>query len=689
MKELLFLLAFLICVARASCQDEGEAAGGMVQQLENLAEQQEGETDDDSQQQQWNYYRHHPLNLNTAGEDELRAMGLLTELQVINLVRYRQLLGNLVSVYELQAVPGWNIELVRRILPLVTVMSNRESLSGVLRRFRGGDHTLLLRYARVLQRSSGYQEPDSGQTNYYKGSPARVLMRYKYNYKNQLQYGVIGDKDAGEQLFKGAQQQGFDFYSLHLFVRGRGHVQSLALGDYTVSLGQGLIQWQSLAFGKSALVTAIKRQGPVVRPYTSAGEFNFHRGAAVTVKYNRISGTFFASARQLGGNAVVDTLSGGKTYISSLQASGYHRTASEIADRNSVRLFAAGGNLQLKIANGHVGVNSIHYTFSLPLSRQQALYNLFAFSGKRLSNYSFDWAYTLRNAHVFGEVAVDDQLHAASVAGVIVSMDAKVDASVLYRNLSRSFHSLFANAFTESASPANERGVFAGISVRPKPHWQIDAYMDIYRFPWLRYQVDAPAAGVDYLLQATFTPDRNTVLYSSFRFGSRLGDVPDQQLLSEVEVQTRRRWRIHVSQVMSRRFTLTCRTEMLWLTAPGRQRGWLFLVDAACKPVRYLAVSGRLQYFETGGFESRIYAYENDVAYSYSVPGFYDKGWRTYINIRKDVRNFLKIMLAERAQLWVRFATTFYPSKKLIGSGLDGIEGSSKSDVRLQLLIGF
>jgi hypothetical protein len=53
--------------------------------------------------------------------------------------------------------------------------------------------------------------------------------------------------------------------------------------------------------------------------------------------------------------------------------------------------------------------------------------------------------------------------------------------------------------------------------------------------------------------------------------------------------------------------------------------------DILYKPLLapYAAVL-RLQYFETDSYNSRIYAYENDVLYSYSIPAFYDKGFRYY-----------------------------------------------------------
>lgn len=85
----------------------------------------------------------------------------------------------------------------------------------------------------------------------------------------------------------------------------------------------------------------------------------------------------------------------------------------------------------------------------------------------------------------------------------------------------------------------------------------------------------------------------------------------------------------------------------------------------------------RLQYFETDGYNSRLYAYENDVLYSYSIPAFFDKGFRYYLNLNYD--------LTRKLTLWVRWAQTIFRDKKSIGSGLDEIEGNSRSELRLQV----
>ena len=156
----------------------------------------------------------------------------------------------------------------------------------------------------VTERSKGYDRNDSSATGSYAGSPLKIFFRYGYVYKNRLQYGIVAEKDAGEQFFRGKQKTGFDFYSMHFFIRDLGGIRTLALGDYTVNLGQGLVQWQSLAFKKSADVLSIKRQSAVLRPYNSAGEFNFHRGAGITIRKGKAEGTVFASLRKLSANFV-------------------------------------------------------------------------------------------------------------------------------------------------------------------------------------------------------------------------------------------------------------------------------------------------------------------------------------------------------------------------------------------------
>ncbi len=269
----------LCCAGLLQGQEKQRLSSTTEQQLENEAVADNGVIKDDAYLQQLDYYSRHPLRINEAGAAELEALRLLTPLQIEELLNYRRLLGKLINIYELQSVPGWDIVTIRRLLPYIVVSDEKnlpETLKGA---WKGGEHSFTLNSSRVLEKAKGFDVPDSGKSAYL-GSRDNVFFRYKYNYKNILQWGLLGAKDAGESYF--------DFYSFHLFAKGPGCVKTLALGDFTVNMGQGLLQWQTLAFKKSADVLAIKRQSPVLRPYNSTGEYNFHRGIGLTLQ--RING---------------------------------------------------------------------------------------------------------------------------------------------------------------------------------------------------------------------------------------------------------------------------------------------------------------------------------------------------------------------------------------------------------------
>lgn len=668
---------FGLIASKSFCQDlpvETE------QQLENLTDADQGETEDDSWLQQMEEFKKNPLNLNVAGKDELRELRILTDLQIENLLLYRKLLGRLISIYELQAVPAWDIMTIKKLLPFITISDATAIYDDIKGRLRSGNHSLLFRMSQVLEKSTGYTPKPTG--SYYLGSPQRIFFRYRYQYKNLLQYGLAGDKDAGEQFFKGQQKYGFDFYSFHLFARKIGVVQSLAIGDFTVNMGQGLIQWQSLAFKKSADVTGIKRQSAVLRPYNSAGEFNFHRGIGITLKKGNVEATAFGSLRKLSVNMVIDTLDY-NDYFSSFLMSGYHRTRGEIEDRNNMQQLAFGGNISWTKNRLHIGVNGINYHFSTPLQKRAEPYNLFAITGNSWSNYSADYSYTFRNFHFFGEAAVDKNFSKAFINGLLISVDQRVDLSLLYRSINKEYQAVNGNAFTENTFPSNENGIYAGISIRPTASLRLNAYADVYRFPWLKYLVDAPSSGRDFLIQLTYTPDKKTELYSRYRNETKQGNTSgNSSATNYLTLIPRQSWRTHLSYKISKAITLRTRFELLWYDKRGdnKENGFLTFSDFIFKPsFSRLSGSVRLQYFETGGYNSRLYAYENDLLYNYSIPQFFDKGFRYYLNVNYGFSN--------RFSCWLKWSQTLYNGKLLIGSGLDEIEGKKKSEAKFQFVI--
>jgi Helix-hairpin-helix motif len=656
------------------------------QQLENITENNEDlEIEDDSYLQQMAVYLINPINLNITDVAELNRLRILKPIQIQNFILYRNLVGKLVDVYELQAVPGWDIGTIQKIRPYINVSLPVSITNSLKSRLRQGGHSFLLRVSQVPERSKGYLIDSSTATNYYPGSPQKILFRYKYNYKHLFQYGIVAEKDAGEQFFKGKQKQGFDFYSAHIFARKTGIISALAIGDFTVSLGQGLTQWQNLAFKKSADVINIKREADVLRPFNAAGETYFHRGAGITFGKNYWLLTAFVSYKKIDANLISDTSLNQEDFVTSLQTSGYHRTKSESDDKDIQRQLAFGGNFSFQYKRLHLGINGIQYKFKLPLIKSDEPYNKYALAGSIFGNYSIDYSYTFRNIHFFGEAAFTSAFDKAFVNGLMISASSGVDLSLLYRNISKSYQALYTTAFTESTYPNNEKGLYAGISIRPHHFWRIDAYADFYKFPWLRYGVDAPSTGSDFLIQLYYKPNKQLEIYLRYHSESKANNVnPDQHTLSPVIQQPQIKWRTQISYKLNAVITLRNRTELEWFDRHGKDAGQGFLAffDFIYEPM-LKPVSGciRVQYFETNGYNNRLYAYENDVLYSFSIPVFYDKGYRYYVNLNYDIN--------KKLALWVKWAQTIYKDKTFIGTGLDAIKGNVKSEIKLQVLYYF
>lgn len=691
MKPAVLITVYLLIYSVSYAQEQENIIAALEQHAEIMAEKEGIEKEDDSFIMHLENLKKHPLNLNKADADDLKGLLELSDLQIENFLNYRHLFGNLLDIYELQAVPTWNINLIQKLLPFITVAQNASLAENIKERWNSGSHNILLRYSRVLEKSEGYNKlSDSG--NYFMGNPDRWMVRYAYNYRNLLQWGLSGDKDAGEQFFKGNQQAGFDFYSFHFFLSKLGIIKSLAIGDYTINMGQGLIQWQSFAFSKSPEITSVKRQSAVLHPYTATGEFNFHRGAGITLKKGKWESTLFFSRVKLSGNLVKNSIMD-EGHITSIFSSGYHRTPNEQADRNILQQVTVGASLKYTVDKWHLALNAIQYKFSLPLKKEDKPYNRYAPSGKSFGNESIDYSYTYKNCHLFGELAVDRNNNAALVSGLLISLSPTVDLSLVYRSIGKSYQSFNANAFTENADPINERGLYAGLSIRISEQILLKAYTDQYHFPWLKYRVDAPSSGREYFIQLTYNPNKQVEIYSHFRSTLKQQNVSNSGLTTNFPGDiTKLNWRIHSSISVNRSISLRSRAEIIFYNKKqiNEEEGFLMFTDILYKPVlKHWSGNMRLEYFETNGYNSRLYAFENDVLYNFSIPAIFNKGYRYYVNFNFDVSTVARSFISKHvtAECWLRVAQTIYDKKENIGSGPDKINGNKRSELKFQIMI--
>ena len=654
--------------------------------IENNAQQTESETFDyDASIDELEQFKEHPINLNTADASTLDDLPLLNAQQIASLLDHIAKNGKLISIFELQAVQGFDMAIINRLLPFVKVDADvHEEHFTAKQLFSKGKFILMSRYRQIIENSAGYKRTDGSG---YLGKPFALTARFRYTYGTKLSYGITAEKDAGEEFFKGSNKQGFDYYSGHIFLRNIKWLKALAIGDYEVRLGQGLIMYSGFGLRKSPMVMHIKREGMILRPYTSVNEFNFMRGGAFTLGAKGIEVTAFASYKQIDANVInaVDSSISSEESFSSFLISGYHRTKNEIADRNTINQLVTGGNINYSRRTWHVGANAVFSRFFGNYQRTLAPYSQFDFNRRDLINASIDYHWVVRNFQFFGEEAISDNLGYGFVNGVMMSVDKNVDFSILHRYFSKNFQTLYGNAFAESSKPKNENGLYFGVTVRPLSMLRLDVYFDLYMSRWLKFLTDAPSWGSDNFLQLTFTPTKKMEMYARYRFELKKknqanNDTPIDYLVNE----TRQSLRFNAKYAVSPSVTLATRIE--WsnykIGTSKPENGFVIYQDMNFKLMRFpVSFNARLAIFKTSSYNTRIYTYENDVLYSFSIPAYYGNGMRYYLTVRyAATRNI---------DFWVRFSQTQMFDSKTIATGLDLIDANHKSEIKVQMRLRF
>ena len=638
---------------------------------------------------QLNDLKKNPIDINKSDLSEWQQLFFIPDNQLNDILAYKAEQGQFLSVYELQAVPSLGIDDVKKMLPFIKISGSAASYNvPFLTMLKSGKNELYLRSERILEEQLGFSDSrkNSG-SSYYLGDPNKLFVRYRHQYSNKLTYGFTAEKDPGEEFFTGSNKKGFDYYTFHVFLKDYNpKIKAVAIGDYAVSFGQGLILHSGFGYGKSSFATLIKRSGPVLRPYTSTLENNFFRGAAGTVGVAKnIDVTAFVSKRKTDANLIVpDSTVEYDFGFSSLQQSGFHRTSSEIADRNAIDQTIGGVNLKYTNRNFALALNGLYTSFNKEFTPQNRLDNIFDFRGSSLLNTSIDYSYIYRNFYFFGEFAKSDNSSIASVNGVLISLDRRVDLALLHRRLPVDYHSLNPAVFAEGSNGANENGFYIGTKIYPSKGWTLDAYIDIWKNPWLKFNVASPSTGKEFLGKIQYSIKRKLDIYLQYRNETKAQNVSADENLQMVGEQNRQQLRIHFAHKLSKRLELRNRAEWSLFKSAGnvKSRGFMIYQDIIYKPIEFpVSFTTRFAYFDTQDYNSRIYAFENDLLYSFSIPPYYFTGTRWYLNLRSR--------LTRNLMLEAGISQTVLANQSTIGSGLDEISGNSKTEVKAQLKVSF
>ena len=683
------ILLFLIAYHTALAQTDNEVVNQFIERyIENTAD----EVDIQQFASDLLLQYENPLDLNKADATELFEARFITNFQALDIITHREKFGNFISIYELQVLQTFSPEDVQNILPFITLKSTNISLKNFKQIWKDGSHQILslVEMNTPKVRGSLISDTLSDRTaSHYTGSPLYNNLRYRFDYKRNISFGINMEKDAGESFLGDNNPAGYDYYSYYFAARDIGKLKALHLGDFQANFGQGLTLSTGLAFGKSSIITNSKRNFNGFGAYRSLRENAYLRGGALALELSKATFGVFASYKNVDGNALeIDTSDQEAPIVAtSLQEDGgLHRTPSELEDKDAISDFQTGFYFDYKLPFGRIGTVNYLRKLGAVLEPSYQPYNKFNFRGDQYYKNGLYYDFVYRNVNLYGEVSHSSFEHSiGQVHGALMSINKALDASLVYRNYSKSFITLQSSGFGESSNPANEEGLYLGFEARLSKKFKLLGYYDLFTSDWLRSAASAPSSGSDFWGELQYKSSRSFKAYYRFRTETKQANSEGEEFKQLSQVTTQRH-RFHIAYTIAKGIELRNRIEWsIYNEGGSKSKGSLIYQDIIFKPFgSNLQLSGRAAYSVIEQFDNRIYSFEQVPLYDYPLFTHSFSGMRYYVLARYKVKRGL--------DFWFRYAISQHdePLNSLqpnysIGSGLNKIEGNIKRTFTLQV----
>jgi len=573
------------------------------------------------------YFLENPIDLNSASKTDLMKLPFVNIEGVNQVVSYRNTNGKIFSYGELKAIKNISIKFIE-LLQLFTYLNKNEN-NATERSFTNYKFKFRSRVNFGLQNKEGYN------SGYFKGTPLKVYNRIKLNANSKVLFGALIEKDAGDKSY-------FDFYSFYLQINNLIPGLSILAGYYTMEFGQGLAMWSPYSFSKSSDATnSIIKRARNFSPYASAGEFGYLNGMAIEYSTKFISLTPFYSI----GND---------------------------EDYFSAKKKTIGISLLTKPLK-NVSISTLYYE-SEPSSS--------SINRDEINKYlSFSYYLNHKNLFITGEFAIYKN-SVASINTLQLSINNNFILVASVRNYPNDYTSINARGFGESNKTNNEFGVYFGMKWKTN-YGIINFYLDQFKFPQESYSIPLPSNGNELSISYSFNPTNNTNLY--FRYFNEMKD--DLELVgTENKILTRNsdKFRFEFMTQVNRGFRLKSRIEIIILTKSeigSEEKGLLLFQDFQYKLKSKLTIYGRVLFFQTDSFASRIYEFENDLIGVMNNQPLWGTGLKWYLLLRYNpISNF---------QISVKYSELYKPNEEFLGTSHNVIEGNLDNKLSLQFDYSF
>ena len=607
------------------------------------------------------------INVNSATREELLALPFLSEQQVMDILEYIHFHGALKSINELMSIESIDYSTRQLLQEFLYAGDKPKKGFPSLRNIATFGKSELSLYSKIPT----YQRVGDASNGDYLGYPYKFWAHYSFSYAKNVRIGIVASQDAGEPFFSQSNKYGFDQYSGFIQLNGLGPMESLIVGRYSIAAGMGLVMNNSFSLGKSAMLQDLGRQRNVLSPHTSASENGYMQGVAATIRLSDVLRvTPFLSYRKTDATLNIDGS------ISSLIYTGYHRTISELNKKNNTSLTAGGMNARWNHKDFSLGATAVFTHINRPLSpNKSATYKKIYPEGSNFFNASLNYSWLHYPFSVNGETAINANGAIATLNTLGWHLSQYVEVMGIYRFYSFNYYSLYANAFSEGGKTQNESGLYLGVRWQPKYGIDIQAYTDLAYFAWPRYGVSQSSYAIDNMVSASYKTGK-WLLSGKYRLHLR---QKDSKSVANLSWQTEHRLRIGAEWTGGRwtsRSQLDFTSVSYTSESSSLSQGFMITENIGYDIGKWQIFAGG-KYFNTDGYDSRLYSYERAMPHTFSFPAYYGHGIRYSLAAVWSPSPTL--------QFNVKAGITDYFDRSTISSGQQQINASSACDIEMGL----
>lgn len=605
------------------------------------------------------------INVNSATREELLALPFVSEQQVMDILEYIHFHGALKSINELMSIESIDYSTRQLLQEFLYAGDKPEKGFPSLKNIMTWGKNELSLYTKIPT----YERVGDTSNGDYLGYPYKFWARYSFSYAKNVRIGIVASQDPGEPFFSQSNKYGFDQYSGFIQLNGLGPVESLIVGRYSIAAGMGLVMNNSFSLGKTAMLQDLGRQRNALSPHTSASENGYMQGAAATIRLSdAIRITPFFSYRKTDATLNIDGS------ISSLIYTGYHRTISELNKKNNTSLMAGGMNARWNHKDFSLGATAVFTHINRPLSpNKSATYKKIYPEGSNFFNASLNYSWLHYPFSVNGETAINANGAIATLNTLGWHLSQYVEVMGIYRFYSFNYYSLYANAFSEGGKTQNESGLYLGVRWQPKYGIDIQAYTDLAYFAWPRYGVSQSSYASDNVVSASYKTGK-WLLSGKYRLHFK---QKDSKSASGISWQTEHRLRIGAEWTgdgWTSRSQLDFASVSSTSESSSSSQGFMITENIGYDIGKWQIFAGG-KYFNTDGYDSRLYSYERALPHTFSFPAYYGHG----------IRYSLTAVWAPSPTLQfnAKAGITDYFDRSTISSGQQQINASSACDIEV------